>query len=182
MDGSDRKAAVASILKPTTSAYSRAYFTAFLSQLRLLHQPHGLLSQPAFHVRRRKAPSRARRAQKPLTQNRFKVNACYCGSSSSVSVGASSANWLTPPSPKQFVRRTALFSDVEESVAEPVAPPAPSAPTGGSGGALVPIKEESIQFTAGVIGGLVGFSVAGPVGGAIGGENNVVKCCNPLCC
>ncbi|GMH94371.1 hypothetical protein TrVE_jg10363 [Triparma verrucosa] len=67
-----------------------------------------------------------------------------------------------------FVRRTALFSDVEESVAEPVAPPAPSAPTGGSGGALVPIKEESIQFTAGVIGGLVGFSVAGPVGGAIG--------------
>jgi len=69
------------------------------------------------------------------------------------------------PNPS-FVRRTSLFSDVEESVSSPPTPP-PAAPSS-SGGALVPIKEESIQFTAGVIGGLVGFSVAGPVGGVIG--------------
>jgi len=37
-----------------------------------------------------------------------------------------------------------------------------------SGGALVPIKEETIEFTAGIIGGAVGFVVGGPVLGAVG--------------
>ena len=37
-----------------------------------------------------------------------------------------------------------------------------------AGGKLVPIKEETVQFTAGIIGGVVGFAVGGPVLGAIG--------------
>lgn len=36
------------------------------------------------------------------------------------------------------------------------------------GGALVPVKEETIEFTAGILGGAAGFSVGGPVLGAIG--------------
>lgn len=35
------------------------------------------------------------------------------------------------------------------------------------GGALVPIKEETVEFTAGLLGGAVGFIVGGPVLGAI---------------
>mmetsp|Transcript_5646 Transcript_5646/g.9828 ORF Transcript_5646/g.9828 Transcript_5646/m.9828 type:complete len:224 (-) Transcript_5646:263-934(-) len=37
-----------------------------------------------------------------------------------------------------------------------------------SAGALVPIKEETVEFTAGILGGLAGFAVGGPVLGAIG--------------
>lgn len=36
------------------------------------------------------------------------------------------------------------------------------------GGKLVAIKEETVEFTAGLIGGAVGFSIGGPVLGAIG--------------
>ena len=36
------------------------------------------------------------------------------------------------------------------------------------GGALVPIKEETVEFTAGILGGVAGFAVGGPVLGAIG--------------
>jgi phage-related minor tail protein len=36
-----------------------------------------------------------------------------------------------------------------------------------TGGALVPIKEETVQFTAGLVGGVVGLAVGGPVLGAI---------------
>lgn len=34
--------------------------------------------------------------------------------------------------------------------------------------ALVPIKEETVEFTAGILGGVAGFAVGGPVLGAIG--------------
>ena len=34
-------------------------------------------------------------------------------------------------------------------------------------GALVPIKEETVEFAAGVVGGLAGFTIGGPVLGAI---------------
>jgi len=34
-------------------------------------------------------------------------------------------------------------------------------------GALVPIKEETVEFTAGIIGGIAGFAVGGPVIGAV---------------
>lgn len=37
----------------------------------------------------------------------------------------------------------------------------------GVGGKLVPIKEETVEFTAGIIGGAVGFAVGGPVLGAL---------------
>jgi len=36
-----------------------------------------------------------------------------------------------------------------------------------TGGALVPVNEETIEFTAGCVGGVVGFAVGGPVLGAI---------------
>lgn len=41
-----------------------------------------------------------------------------------------------------------------------------SAPS--EGGKIVPIKEETVEFTAGIIGGVIGFAVGGPVLGAIG--------------
>lgn len=47
------------------------------------------------------------------------------------------------------------------------APAAPAAPVS-TGGSLVPIKEETVEFTAGIVGGVVGFAVGGPVLGAIG--------------
>jgi hypothetical protein len=69
----------------------------------------------------------------------------------------------------QFVARksTPLFSEVEEAAPAPSAPSPPSS-SSSSGGALVPISEERVQFTAGVIGGIAGFAVAGPVGATIG--------------
>jgi len=39
---------------------------------------------------------------------------------------------------------------------------------GSEGGKLVPIKEETVEFTAGIVGGVLGFAVGGPVLGAIG--------------
>lgn len=62
-----------------------------------------------------------------------------------------------------FVSSTPLFSEAEEAAPAPPAPPAPAS----TGGALVPIKEETIEFTAGLIGGAVGFAVGGPILGAI---------------
>merc|ERR1712071_701770 len=38
----------------------------------------------------------------------------------------------------------------------------------GAGGKLVAIKEENVEFTAGIIGGIAGFAIGGPVIGAIG--------------
>mmetsp|Transcript_23138 Transcript_23138/g.54634 ORF Transcript_23138/g.54634 Transcript_23138/m.54634 type:complete len:223 (-) Transcript_23138:330-998(-) len=37
-----------------------------------------------------------------------------------------------------------------------------------TGGKLVPIKEETVEFTAGLIGGVAGLVVGGPVGGIVG--------------
>lgn len=71
------------------------------------------------------------------------------------------------PSTHTFVSRrsTPLYSEVEEEAAPSPPPPSPPSSTGG---ALVPISEESVQFTAGVIGGVAGFALAGPVGATIG--------------
>jgi hypothetical protein len=38
----------------------------------------------------------------------------------------------------------------------------------GTGGALVPIKEETVEFTAGILGGAAGFLLGGPILAAIG--------------
>ena len=37
-----------------------------------------------------------------------------------------------------------------------------------TGGALVPVKEETVEFTAGILGGIAGFAIGGPVLGAVG--------------
>jgi len=65
-----------------------------------------------------------------------------------------------------------LFSSPDAAEPEPAAVveptvdvPPPKAES--KGGALVPVKEETIEFTAGLIGGAVGLSVGGPVLGVI---------------
>jgi hypothetical protein len=69
---------------------------------------------------------------------------------------------------RAFVRpAVATFMAEEEAEAAPAPAPAPaSAPS--KGAALVPIKEETVEFTAGIIGGAAGFLVGGPVVAAIG--------------
>lgn len=68
-------------------------------------------------------------------------------------VGASA---FAPSSPVAFTRSALRMSD-EEPVAEPVVQQSV---------ALVPIKEDTVQFTAGLVGGAIGFAVGGPVLGA----------------
>mmetsp|Transcript_17685 Transcript_17685/g.24947 ORF Transcript_17685/g.24947 Transcript_17685/m.24947 type:complete len:237 (+) Transcript_17685:105-815(+) len=79
----------------------------------------------------------------------------------------SGAAAFAPANSRAFVSRP-VFESVEAAEPEP-APPAPVAPepTPEVGGALVPIKEETVEFTAGLIGGAVGFAVGGPVLAAI---------------
>lgn len=59
------------------------------------------------------------------------------------------------------------MSDEEEAAPAP-APVSKPKEKWGTGGALVPVKEETVEFTAGIIGGIAGFAVGGPVLGAIG--------------
>lgn len=78
-------------------------------------------------------------------------------------VGGASA-FTAPANNRAFVAHvptsSVLFAEEEDSTPEPAAP-AP-APVVESAGALVPIKEETVEFTAGILGGIVGFSVGGP--------------------
>jgi hypothetical protein len=88
-------------------------------------------------------------------------------------VGSASAFQVTkiPSSSKKIsFASKPMFSS--QDAAEPeaaVEPASPSEPpkAEAKGGALVPIKEETIEFTAGLIGGAVGLAVGGPVLGAI---------------
>jgi len=78
-------------------------------------------------------------------------------------VGGASA-FTAPCNNRAFVAHvpstSVLFAEEEEaSTPEPAAPAAPAAEPAG---ALVPIKEETVEFTAGILGGIVGFSVGGP--------------------
>ncbi|KAL3826924.1 hypothetical protein ACHAXA_006004 [Cyclostephanos tholiformis] len=68
------------------------------------------------------------------------------------------------PTPHGSVRRATLYmSDTEAPPAPPaMAPPAPKT------SAIVAINEETVEFTAGLLGGVVGFALGGPVLGAIG--------------
>jgi len=82
---------------------------------------------------------------------------------------ATASAFAPAPASRAFVGRP-LFAEEEAAAApaEPVAPAAPAAAAPAStGGALVPIKEETIEFTAGLIGGAIGFAVGGPILGAI---------------
>jgi hypothetical protein len=68
------------------------------------------------------------------------------------------------PQPRAFSRPSVVtfMSDEEPAtVSEP-------APASEKKGALVPIKEETIEFTAGLIGGTAGFIIGGPVVAALG--------------
>jgi len=63
---------------------------------------------------------------------------------------ASSALAFAPSQQRAFAVRSLQMSDEDSS-----------------GGALVPIKEETVEFTAGILGGTAGFIVGGPVLGAL---------------
>lgn len=101
----------------------------------------------------------------------FKINSLLIAL---VAISSASAFAPSSLSGRAFVAQP-LFA--EEADATPAAPAAPAAPVEAKveeksdespAGALVPIKEETIEFTAGLIGGAVGFAVGGPVLGAIG--------------
>lgn len=84
-----------------------------------------------------------------------------------VVIGSASA-FAPAPATRAFVSKP-LYAEADEKEAPP-APVAEAAPVEveeSTGGALVPIKEETIEFTAGLIGGAVGFAVGGPVLGAL---------------
>jgi len=70
--------------------------------------------------------------------------------------------------PATFARPSALtrvFSTEAETEA-PAAPAAPAAPSS-PGGKIVPVNQETVEFTAGIVGGVAGFAIGGPVLGAI---------------
>mmetsp|Transcript_14764 Transcript_14764/g.32173 ORF Transcript_14764/g.32173 Transcript_14764/m.32173 type:complete len:244 (+) Transcript_14764:49-780(+) len=76
------------------------------------------------------------------------------------------------PAGFQQHRQLSLFMS-EEPMAEPVIEEPKTlarvpAPKASEGGALVAIKEETVEFTAGLLGGAAGFVIGGPVLGAIG--------------
>lgn len=67
--------------------------------------------------------------------------------------------------PAPFARHaTSLYMSDEAEVATPPPPPPAAAKTT----AIVAINEETVEFTAGLLGGVVGFAVGGPVLGALG--------------
>ena len=68
------------------------------------------------------------------------------------------------PQNRPFVR-PAVVTFMSDEEAAPAPAPAPKAP---SGGKLVPVKEETVEFTAGLIGGAAGLFIGGPVLAAIG--------------
>jgi len=72
-----------------------------------------------------------------------------------VLVGNASA-FAPAPVNNAFVMKP-IFADVEAEV-----------DVESTGGALVAVNEDTIEFTAGLVGGIVGFSIGGPVLGAIG--------------
>ena len=75
-----------------------------------------------------------------------------------VLVGSASA-FSPAVRPAHNARSTSLLMS-EEHASTPAASPIKS-------GAIVPINEETVEFTAGILGGIVGFSIGGPVLGAI---------------
>lgn len=82
---------------------------------------------------------------------------------SALVVGSASA--FAPTSFNRAARTSAIFMS-EVDTPEP-GPPAISEPVVKTT-AIVPVNEETVEFTAGLLGGIVGFSVGGPVLGAIG--------------
>lgn len=61
------------------------------------------------------------------------------------------------------VRPASSFVRMSEAEVEAEPAPAPTPAPAATGGALVPIKEETVEFTAGLVGGAIGFTIGGPV-------------------
>jgi len=76
---------------------------------------------------------------------------------SALVLGSVSAFAPTPIS----VRRAASPLNMSDSPTPPSTEPPKTS-------AIVPINEETVEFTAGILGGVVGFAIGGPVLGAIG--------------
>ena len=89
---------------------------------------------------------------------------------------------LRGPSPNTMKYGQLLLSAIVIGPASAFAPPAAigirrasmslsmsdEAPSAKSSSAIVAINEETVEFTAGILGGVVGFALGGPVLGAIG--------------
>ena len=75
---------------------------------------------------------------------------------------------FAPAQQRAFARPVALRMSDDAEEAAPAPTPAPAKKAKVSGGALVPIKEETVEFTAGILGGVAGFALGGPVLAAIG--------------
>ena len=65
--------------------------------------------------------------------------------------------------PAPFARTTSAIRMSDDAPGPP-----PEAPPAVKTTAIVPINEETVEFTAGLLGGVVGFSIGGPVLGALG--------------
>merc|ERR1719253_2496952 len=65
--------------------------------------------------------------------------------------------------PSNVARQTSRVYMSDEAPTPPAAPPAPEKTT-----AIVAINEETVEFTAGLLGGAAGFLIGGPVLGAVG--------------
>ena len=79
-------------------------------------------------------------------------------------------NSLSPTPPQHNTTQSALgMSNLEElEETAPPAPPPPATPPTSSVLVSVPVGKEQVEFTAGAIGGIIGFSLGGPIVGASG--------------
>eukprot|EP00977_Amphora_coffeiformis_P028046 scaffold34685_cov183-Amphora_coffeaeformis.AAC.26 len=81
---------------------------------------------------------------------------------------SSAACLLLVSSAQAFVPAAHQRTSVVRFMADETEAPAPApAKAPAPAGALVPIKQETVEFTAGILGGVAGFAVGGPVLGAL---------------
>ncbi|GKY98417.1 hypothetical protein MPSEU_000799200 [Mayamaea pseudoterrestris] len=80
----------------------------------------------------------------------------------------SSVSAFAPQQHQQRAFVALRMSDSETPVKAAPKPPSASSSSSSTGGALVPIKEETVEFTAGLIGGFAGLVIGGPFLAAIG--------------
>lgn len=85
-----------------------------------------------------------------------------------LSIFASAVAFVPGSQQRAFAPRPLFMSDEEAAAPPPPTPaptpaPAPAKAPAAKGGQLVPIKEETVEFTAGILGGLAGLIVGGPV-------------------
>jgi len=88
----------------------------------------------------------------------MKVSVAACGVLLASSSALAFAPVAHPRRAAAFVGSAPLFMSDSEDAAPPKS----------TGGALVPIKEETVEFTAGILGGIAGFAIGGPFLAAVG--------------